>query len=60
MKAMWRGNKDGYIFVYAIDNHESFEQLLKDIETIKQNKLYQNVLLRKLRYQLLQLEISKI
>ena len=28
MKAVWRGNKDAYIFVYAIDNKQSFYELL--------------------------------
>ena len=43
MKAVWRGNKDGYIFVYAIDNRQTFEDLLEDIKQIKDNELYKNV-----------------
>jgi hypothetical protein len=37
MKAVWRGNKDGYIFVYAIDNRQTFYDLLEDIKEVKEN-----------------------
>jgi hypothetical protein len=43
MKAVWRGNKDGYIFVYAINNKESFLDLMEEIKAIKENDLYKNV-----------------
>ncbi len=43
MKAVWRGNKDGYIFVYAIDNKESFFDLIEEIKSIKENDLCKNV-----------------
>ncbi len=44
MKAVWRGNKDAYIFVYAIDNLQSFKELVEDIKSVKENDIYKNVI----------------
>jgi hypothetical protein len=44
MKAVWRGNKDGYIFVYAIDNKQTFLEIIEEIKSIKENDSYKNVL----------------
>lgn len=62
MKAVWRENKDGYIFVYAIDNKQTFLDVIDEIKAIKENDVYKNVsLLRlKLRCRLLLLPISLI
>ena len=43
MKAVWRGNKEGYIFVFAIDNRQTFLDLLEDIKSVKSNEIYRNV-----------------
>ena len=43
MKAVWRSGKDGYIFVYAIDKKQTFDDLMVDIKAIKENPSYKNV-----------------
>ena len=36
MKAVWRNNKNGYIFVFAINSQVSFELILREINEIKE------------------------
>jgi hypothetical protein len=32
MEGLWTMNKDGFIYVFAIDNNESFENITKKIK----------------------------
>jgi hypothetical protein len=43
MKAFWRSSKDGFVFVYAINNKQSFKDMIEDIIDIKSNPVYKNV-----------------
>ena len=35
MKAVWRNDKDGYLFVFALNNKESYESVIEEIKEIK-------------------------
>lgn len=35
MKAVWRHNKDGFIFTFAINNAESYESVINEIKELK-------------------------
>lgn len=43
MKAVWRAAKDGYVFVYATNNRQSFKDMIEDIIEVKSNSLYKKV-----------------
>ncbi len=43
LKAVWRNNKDSFIFTYAINNEESFKAIINQIREIKEKALYSNV-----------------
>lgn len=40
MKAVWRSNKDGFIFTYAINNVESYEAVISEIRELRQIPMY--------------------
>lgn len=43
LKAVWRNNKDGFIFTFAINNAESFTSVINEIREIKEKALFNNV-----------------
>ncbi len=43
LKAVWRNNKDGFIFTFAIDKLQTFESVKTEIREIKSKGLFNNV-----------------
>jgi GTPase SAR1 family protein len=43
LKAVWRDNKDGFIFIFAINNLESFESVISEIREIKHKEVFSSV-----------------
>ena len=43
MKAVWRNNKNGFLFTFALNNRGSFEEALEEIEEIRSEKIFNEV-----------------
>ena len=43
MKAVWRNNKNGYFFVFALDNPDSFDEAFTEILELKKDSLYHHI-----------------
>lgn len=45
IKHVWRANKDGFIFTFALNCLESFNKVLQEMEEIKSTRNYKNVVI---------------
>ena len=43
MKAVWRNGKNGFSFAFALNNRNSFEEALEEMEEIRSEKLFNDV-----------------
>ena len=43
MKAVWRNNKNGFVFVFAINSRHSYINVIDEIMEIKESDMFRNV-----------------
>ena len=43
LKAVWRNNKHGFIFTFAINNKESYESVISEIKELKEKSTFDKV-----------------
>jgi len=43
LKAVWRNNKHGFIFTFAINNQESYNSVIDEIKELKEKSTFDKV-----------------